>query len=132
MKFDCLRDAARSCQTVEDMDAAWSELSTAEIKELVGGGRNGEGGKTLFESDIECSPLHNAAFRGNSISMTYLLVSIRVAKSEDSSMIRHLDKFSRFYFKKRLRAIGIFFFRPKFPAQKNLKTITQEKQATYF
>ena len=98
-KFHCLRNAAKSGKTVEDMDVAWSQLSTAEIQELVGGGRNGEeGGKTLFEYDIECSPLHIAAVEGNSISLAYFLVSIRVAKSDDSSMIRHLDKFSRFYF----------------------------------
>ena len=95
MKFGCLRDAAFSGKTVQEMDAAWSRLSTAEIQELVGGGRNGEeGGKTLFKFGTECSPLHIAAAAGNSISLAYFLVSIRVAKSDDSSMIRHLDKIS--------------------------------------
>ena len=99
MKFGCLRGAANFGRTVEDMDVAWSKLSTAEIQELVGGGRNEEeGGKTLFDQSTECSPLHEAVEEGNSISLAYLLVSIRVAKSDDSSMISHLDKFSRFYF----------------------------------
>ena len=91
VKFECLNGAASSSRTDKDMDAAWSRLSTAEIQELVGGGRNGEeGGKTLVYRYREISPLHQAAYQGNSISLTYLLVSIRVAKSEGSFMIRPL------------------------------------------
>ena len=118
-KFDCLRDAVCHGKTVQEMDAAWSQLSMAEIQELVGGGRNGEErGKTLFDNGSEFSPLHDAAFFGNSISLVYFLVSIRVAKSEDSFMIRHLDKFSWFYFLKRLRKIGIIFSAQNFRHKK--------------
>ena len=104
------------------MDAAWSELSTAEIQELVGGGRNGEeGGKTLFEFGTECSPLHWAAAYGNLISLTYLLVSSRVAKSEDSFKIRHLGKFFAILFFKKVACDWNYFFCPQFFSKQTSK-----------
>ena len=74
-KFECLRDAVCKPHSTEaELTAAWSKLTEAETKELLGEEDGTQRGKMEFDERVEYAPLHGATYFGNTRAVQFLLV----------------------------------------------------------